>query len=263
MAIKRGKFVVGSIGTAVYKVVKGRQILQSAPGKGGVRQTEATKESAGLFGKSSGLAKSIRSTMSPVINSYYDGTMIFRLTTAVSAIVRHNYNPKTLAYTFTSESFDSLNGFEFNVNSPLKKYLWSIPQSQFFDNVLTVTLPEIQINEGLEFPKNATNCVLKISIGILNLEEGLYYTTQNFRKVEINDNQGIQEQQQFSFQVPPGCLCIACVALDYYKMVGNLAIASNHKAFNPSAIFATYLNIGTFNPEKPIQWTFNHKAVIK
>jgi len=44
MAREKGKFIVGSIGPVVYKVLNGVQTLQSKPGK--IKQTKATKKNS-------------------------------------------------------------------------------------------------------------------------------------------------------------------------------------------------------------------------
>jgi len=262
MARRKGKYIVGKIRNMVHRVINGVEILQSAPGKGGVRQTKATKKSANLFGKASALAKNIRLMLINILKNY-DGTMIYRMTTVVSAIIRQCYDKKSGTYTFDPNSFDSLIGFDFNADSPLKESLWLLPQSKVSEGLLTVTIPESQIPSDFKFPKTANTCIIRMGFTLFNPEQGLYYKHVIEQEKKIQIKEAILEKQEFILQIPEGCLCIAAVVLEYYKFTNDIGILLNSKAFHPSAICAAYLNPGTFNPEKPSAWAYNNKINLQ
>lgn len=263
MATKKGKFIVGSMGDVVYKEINGVQVMQSKPGKGGVKQTPATKESAGIFGKSSTLASSFRNRMYHVINENADGTVVSRFTTAVNLVIRHCYSPQTKTFHFEKDSFESLVGLDFNIKSPLQKSMWLMPESKLADNILTITLPELKTHEELKFPKGTNLCEIKICVLRYRLEEGLEYNMPEVKTVEITSDLAILEEQDLEFNIPEGSFCIAAIGLHYYEVNRNKTTDRNSKTFNPAAVCAAYSNEGTFNPEEPQLWTRRDRLVFK
>jgi hypothetical protein len=258
-----GKYIKGSAGKFVYKVIDGVQILQSAPGKGGVKQTKATKKAANIFGRSSALACTFRSGLKPVFNSFYDGKMVSRLTGEVSALVRQCYQATTQTFIFNTDSFKSLAGFNFNLASPLQRSLWLPVESKIAGNVLTITLPELKVKEDLKFPKVSNLCRIIICLKIFNLEKGLELKMQEIRRLEVKSDQVLVERQDFEFQIPEGCLCLAGIGLHYYTMSDGIAYSNNNKTFNPSGICAAHFNPGTFKDDEPLKWNFKGRAALK
>jgi len=145
--------------------------------------------------------------------------MVYRLNAAVAAIVRQCYHKETNSYSFNTDSFDSLVGFDLNALSPLRNSLWLSPQSTVTDGLLKVSIPKVVLKEELKFPKNAFYCIIKVSFSVFNLEGGYEYTKPSIKQVEINWAQQVMEQQEFDFQVPEGCLCIAGIVLYYYDNI--------------------------------------------
>lgn len=263
MAVKRGKFIVGSMGDVVYKEINGVQVMQSKPGKGGVRQTPATKESAGLFGKGSTLASFFRGRMHSVINGNADGLAVSRFTTAVNSVIRHCYSSKTKTFHFEKDSFESLIGFDFNIKSPLQKSMWLMPESKLHENILTITLPELKTHEELKFPKGTNLCEIRICVLRYRLEEGMEYEIPEIQTVEITSDLAILEEQDFEFSIPEGSFCIAGIGLHYYEVKKNITIDRNSRIFNPAAICAAYMNGGTFKPEEPQLWPYRETLLFK
>lgn len=263
MATKKGKFIIGSMGDVVYKEMNGVQVMQSKPGKGGVRQTPATKESASVFGKSSTLASSFRNRMHPVINDNADGKVVGRFTSAVNAVIRHCYSSKTKTFHFEKNSFESLVGFDFNIKSPVQKSMWLMPESKLAENILTITLPELKTHEELKFPKGTNLCEISICVLRYKLEEGLEYKKLEVKTVEITSDLALLEEQDLEFSIPEGSFCIAAIGLHYYEVIKNKAVDRNSKTLNPAAICAVYFNEGTFNPEEPKLWQYRDKLVFK
>lgn len=263
MAVKKGKFIIGSMGDVVYKEINGVQVMQSKPGRGGVKQTPATKESAGVFGKASSLASFFRGRMHPVINDNADGRVVSRFTTAVNSVIRHCYSSKTKTFHFEKDSFESLVGFDFNIKSPVQKSMWLMPESKLAENILTITLPELKTHEELKFPKGTNLCEIKICVLRYRLEEGLEYKIPEVKTVEITSDLAILEEQDIEFDIPEGCFCIAAIGLHYYEVKRNVTTDRNSKTFNPAAICAIYSNEGTFNPEDPQLWLFRDKLEFK
>ncbi len=263
MAIRKGNFILGSIEGSVFKVFRGTQVIQSAPGKGGVKQTRATKKSAGLFGKGSALAAEIRRSLYHVIHENGDGTMVSRLTTEMAAIVRHCYQPQTETFLFETDSFKSLTGFNFNQKSPFQKSLWLDLENKLSENTLTVTLPQLKIPEELKFPNRTNLCRITVCITLISLKEGLKYQVPVLQTLDITSDQHIAEKHDFEFAVPEGCLCVAGIGLNYFAVNKGITVDKRSKDFNPAVICAAFVNNGTFHTEEPNLWIFRDKIVFK
>ena len=85
-----------------------------------VKQTPDTKKLAYLFGRASMLGKMIRSHTANLIFGFHDGPMINRLKKKLQEILLQDY-PVKGEHQFTTDGFSQLNGFDFNLNSPLIK----------------------------------------------------------------------------------------------------------------------------------------------
>src|SRR6476659_7591323 len=88
MAIYNGKNIRGSIGNVSFTPKGSVNIVRIKPGKGGVKQTTATKRSAALFGKViSPFSKIIRDSFFPITNGLHDGSMVNRMNSLISSII--------------------------------------------------------------------------------------------------------------------------------------------------------------------------------
>lgn len=154
MAIRKGNFLIGKLKDLVYKKQKNQQIVQTAPGKGMVKQTPETKKLAYLFGRASMLGKIIRASAANLIFGFHDGPMINRLTKKIQEILLQYYPAQNEIHQFTTDGFSQLNGFDFNLDSPLNKSLWVEPVITLSGHELLVNLPEIKIPAELKFPEN-------------------------------------------------------------------------------------------------------------
>jgi hypothetical protein len=259
MAILDGNFIKGSIERSVFKQHKALQILQSAPGKGGVKQTASTKKAAKLFGGASILGEVIRKMFENVIMDYYDGTMVTRLTAKLRMLLSHHFDKETETYAFTQNSFSRLNGFDFNLNSPVNESLWLVPESNLENNTLTVTVPEMKIPGELKFPENISSCTIDIMVNFYNLENGLQYWMPEMKHITVDKSQGISDRQELIFTVPDGCLCIAAIGLRYSSIKYGHPMPYNSKDFHPAGICAAQISPGSLDMTTTKKW-FKRKA---
>ncbi|KIO75556.1 hypothetical protein TH53_19960 [Pedobacter lusitanus] len=254
MAIRKGDFLIGKLKDLVYRKVKNTQVAQSAPGKGRVRQTTGTKKLAYLFGRASMLGKIIRYQSADQIFGFHDGPMVNRLTKKLQEILLHYYPVDKETHPFNEESFIQLKGFDFNLNSPLHKSLWAEPLITLKGHELQFILPEIKIPEELKFPGNCDSCVITISTNYFDLEKGYLNIWPDVKKIEIKKNSPLLEKQEFSFQLPEGCLCLTTMAIQYFTKKHQLTVLYNHKDFNPAQICSAVVTEGTFVFQKDFPW---------
>ncbi|SMD02412.1 hypothetical protein [Pedobacter africanus] len=264
-----GKHLTGLIGPVVSRRGRnGMTILQTAPRK--FKQTKATKQAANLFGLGSTLAKAIRKDLNMLIRSHYDGDMINRFNKPVKEVIRQCYNPETQKFNFSEDSFSRLTGAEFNIRSPLINSLWVRPEVHLDGNTLKINLPEITTDEQLKFPLRANVCELKIAVTLIAPEPGLRtYPLQ--QSITISKTQETVPAQEFVFEVPDGCLCVAGIGLNYFSLQDNIKTVINGPAFNPAGVCGAVISPGAFvlpppevvpNGKKASVWSDIHKLKL-
>lgn len=263
MAILKKKQAIGKLGKIVLRQYRKQVIAQSAPGKGMVKQTEPTKKTATLFGKASTLGAIIRKAFSiDTIRNMHDGEMTSRLTSRLRTILAQSIDLEMEDYSFHEDSFESLNGFDFNIKSPIKSSMWTLPKTTFSQGTITITLPELIINKGFMFPKDTNKCELHFSLLVYDLLTRHTSLPIEKHTLELTDKQYLLEKQSFSFTVPDGCLCMIGVSLRFNKDHYDKGLY-NSKTFNPSGIFGAILTPGTFKNEKKWKWEDNaHSTAI-
>lgn len=253
MARLKGKFLIGSIGNLTFKNNKKGQILQTKPGKGGVKQTKATKKAALVFGKASQFAYCIRNGFRQLTETNYDGEMINRLNKESFAILKQCYQPERESYEFKSDSFRRLNDFDFNSRSRLKDSLWIAASVHLLNQELLIQLPQFEIPADFKFPVNSDNCVLKLRVHLFSIktdaQQHIFLDT-----LQISYDQKVVPARQWKLKIPDGCICLTGMALHYYRSQDNLTIPINTKEFNPAVILDVTVSKGEFNLSGSPDW---------
>ena len=246
-----GKHVRGAVGDVVFKTYGDLQILQAKPRK--YKQSKDTKKAAGIFGMSSSLAREFRSTLSAVITSCYDGTMVFRLNTEVLQSLRYAHDPVAKTYSFPEDSFSRLDGFDFNAKSPFQNNLFVMPDVTVSENILTISLPALQVPRDLKFPAGAHSCKILVGCSLINLKHNR--ATAKFASFTVpNKKNTTTLPQSWEFELEPGCICITAMSLQYVQSVlaGDRII--NTKTFNPAAILNALVLDGEADVTKIKKW---------
>lgn len=256
-----GKYIRGLVGESVFKKVGKTQIVQGKSKKK-IKQTAATKKAAGVFGKASNLASDIRVALAQTIGDH-DNMAISRFTGENALILNSALIPGSQKFDFSNAVFDKLNGFEFNINSPVRRLLFAQPMVITTDEAIKIALPEMHIPKDLKFPTEGNNCILAFQLAQFDLEnyKRLEQQTQSI-EIKYEYKPLTVAATEFSFTAQPGCLCIITVTLRYFTktFAGNLGI--NSKSFNPAAILKAFMIPGTVNPEATKKWremAFNAK----
>jgi len=233
MAILKGKHLTGIIGKVTIKQWRDKTVLQIKSFH--PRQTAATKQSAGLFGQSSTLARLIRGYTGP--ENFYDGAMVNRLVTEVAEAMRQSFHKETKTFSFREDSFHRLQGFEYNMHSPFKNYFWVEPVVHVQGQELTIGLPELKPAVDMRFPQRATGCLIgvkTIEIDLLTRGEGV----SRYFQLEIERDEANVPAQEWVVEAKYGCLTVVAFELSYYARAGGFQTFLNSKSCNPSAIIA-------------------------
>jgi len=257
MAIRKGKTISGSIDRLVYRRWRKTDVVQSAPGKGGVNQTEATKKAASLFGRASKMSAEIRAMLDFFIIDFYDGSNHTRMTKLLTSILEKCQDKTTSTYNFVEDSFERLIGLEFNANSPVTSSMKVIPECTYENGILTVNFPELINNQEFIFPNEINTCVISIGTESYYLKDNIRSKGYKFIRFEVDNKKTVIERQTLTFAVPDGCLCLAGITLHYYKEDKYGKTRINNKMFNPAAICGAIVTPGNFKKEPGILWTKN------
>lgn len=237
MAIFDGKNLRGSLGNLSFSKQGKKTIVKSKPGIGGVRQTEATKKCASVFGKHiSPFAKQIRLAFQPTHQGFYDGAMVNRMNSAISTII-HQHLLVDDAFDFTEHSFQRLDGFDFNIESPLGKHLLLLPEVSVDGQQLNFYLKDFQIAKNIRFPKNCRFCVLQTQVVLINkaAHRTFSYPTE---RIMLNKTAKAFKGINLRFACQPGEVVMIGIALNFTESEYSLH-SPNGKLFHPAGIVAT------------------------
>ena len=244
MAIIKGKHLKGTIGPVVVKQRGTQSIISSTPRH--MAQTGATKKSAALYGQViSPLSMKLRKAFSQVSN-FYDGTMVNRMNAEIATIIHQHRNDND-SFTFFSDSFNRLIGFEFNQDSQVRNHLLISPTVAITPTTISIDLRGFLVRQNLKFPKGADTCEINFQLVFVGLSEGKYLRN-NTETIVVPQSQAWNDPVSFTYPLPQGVICLLSVGLCYMGKVLGRPTCLNEKTFNPVAILGAYYQSGEFNP---------------
>lgn len=231
-----GKFIRGMAGDLTFRKVNGKQVVQGKSKKEQIDMTAATYNAAYIFGRASTLACYIRAAADPIIG-FNDGGMVSRFTGECNQILQQAATADDNVFDYSQHLFNRLNGFEFNIGSPVKNYLFAQPIVTLSEQNVTIDLPEIKIPKELKFPENAQYCMVAFSVSLFDLNSNKYISNEiKSFEVEWNLKAFSFPAQQLVFDGSPGCLCVIALALYYSERTFAGKAVLNNKNLSPSAI---------------------------
>lgn len=127
MARQQNIFVTGKLSNMIFYTFNGKPCVRMMPDK--VRQTEATRKSASLFGKAASMTSAIRKELRPVYADLPQTSVMQRLN---AAMVKYLGSKGALAAGFVQQ-LEYLALFDFNKDHPLSSRLKVYPEV-LFDN---------------------------------------------------------------------------------------------------------------------------------
>lgn len=267
MAKFDGKYLTGVVGSAVYKRHGDMQLITAKSRLTKEKQTKNTQRAAAQFGLSSSLAADLRKNLTHIVTDFYDGTMIYRFKTLVQQTMRQAIEHDTKRYHFTTNSFEKLNGFEFNADSPVMNNFFVQPIQSINGNTLSISLPEMYVSEDINFPRKASSCLLNIAVGMYDLTNG-FKTICPIQSIEIlqHKDHDIIPAQQLTFEIEPGCLCLSIFSFQFIQKTFSGNQLMNRKQFNPAAVFRAVVADGIVDKEKTSKWqamTFKNDSFLQ
>lgn len=252
MAKAKGKFFKGSVGPVVFKELNDQQVVCSKPAPGKMKQTEATKKAAGIFGMSSKLQNLVKEIFNRDLIDFHDKSFQPRLIKELNPILHQSRNADNGEYHFEEDSFKNLMNFEFNINSQLKDRLPIKPRITHEDNKLAVRFPDWETAGRLKFKRGEEYGMLTVSVALFRLKDGLQIKVPLRQTIRLDkDIDDHLNGRQLLFDVPEDCLCVVSMFLKYYNEYRLL----NHKDMSPAAIIDAVVTKGTYQETDNYQWT--------
>ncbi|KLT67547.1 hypothetical protein [Pedobacter sp. BMA] len=232
MAIFYGKNIKGSLAGMVFSQVGDITVVRSKPEE--VKQTAATKRAAAIFGKYiSPFARVVRTALTPIHNRWYDLKMANRMNSQISTIL-YQHRQADGTFLFSNQSFDRLNGFNFNAGSLLEDSLLKFPAITWGDQKFSIMVPQYLIKD-IRYPLGFSHSQLNIRVDYFNLEKG----THSFSDLSSYDFIRYVDGptgENFEFDFPARCLVIISASVLFVGNHSSSSVIFNSKAFHPAGI---------------------------
>ena len=254
MATKKGEFIKGVLGPLTLRELNGEQSLSTRPAKGSVKQTEATKKASDTFGMASALGSHIRHLFSPWIEDLYDPGMVNRLSVDLYQCLLPCRDPDTQSYKFGASSFKYLEGLDFNLVTPLFRYLGFMPVVSYDNGMIHIRNSGTDDLQKVRFPAKTTGCEIIASVAQFRLADGKRVFAPARKSMELTLDDGGADVMEFSFPVLEGCFCIVGIFLQYYSMRGRYLQAYNTKTFSPAGICGALIIPGKYQGQDELSW---------
>jgi hypothetical protein len=254
MGILKGKFIVGPVGPVNFRVVNGKNIVSAKMVKGTMKQTKGTKKLAGIFGIANRLSSEMMECLKKPLSGYQDNLMYKRLTGRLNHIFYHARDLSSDGYSFTDASFNVLADIDFNILSPLKVSLNTMPVVSLNNGVLRVKLNDLDNPNKIYYPVHSKSCEIVVSMSLFRLKEGLKTPEAEYQRLKLKRYQTSVSTHDFTFSVPEGCLCTVAISMYYYSITDNYLSILNNGKFSPGSICAAFYIPGEYADTDGRKW---------
>ncbi|MFY0481216.1 hypothetical protein ACI6PS_01315 [Flavobacterium sp. PLA-1-15] len=234
--------LTGTVGNYSFKILNGVAVVQSKPGKGGVKQTTATKSSASEFGNAHAVAKQIRLAQFPLLQDLSDARMYNRFATAIYKTILSAKDMPKGERTLADGDLENLEHFQFNADSPFYKYCNApMKVSMNEENRIAISIDSFDAKKDIESPENASEAKLAFLVTTFHPKDGTESHAELFQFTFALSNDATAPQQWTSEMLPAGSIALVSVAL-FYSCKNNLigSVGLNSKKLHPSEIIKAF-----------------------
>lgn len=231
----------GLVGNLVFRNLEGKQVVQSSAE--GIRQSEATKNSASEFRQCSRWTKHLRMALKLFLMGHTDSFMYRRFNGAFYNALQQNTSMLKGQRTPLNAALSQLAGFDFNSHSPFKdSFLPEILTSLENQNSIKVIVPALEPKTQILFPQKTYSCELLVYVTATNFD----YNTpvvDAFFTLPLELSQPFHDEFVWvSPTLPQGHFAMVTAKLLFYsssKFTEKHYI--NNKEFNPSMIVSSFI----------------------
>jgi len=146
-------------------------------------------------------------------------------------------------------------GFEFNENARMKGFASFKPIVTAKGGVMKVAFNELSVPQHFSFPLKSFRCVVTVSLSVFSLTEDLMLSHAKNESFELNKHTKVVPAQTFNFDVPPGCLSLIRMALEFFVVAKSGWKAVTDAKANPSVICGALYTSGVFKKGTFANWT--------
>jgi len=254
MAKSKGSFISGAFGPFVFKIVNGKQIVCRKEAPGTRKHTAATLRAAQGFGRGSLFGKKFRKTLDAQYYGLFTQESSNAIVGSLNTALVDSRNSVSDVYKFQRDSFRILAGLEFNLKSKVRRMLSILPVVKLRKNVLSVVFSKMEAPAKFKFPRKSITCEIVVALSLFRLHDGLMVSNAESQTMQVHKSAGVVGPHTFQFDVPPGCLCVVSIFLNYataYK--GGWKIIKDHK-FSPGFICDAKVTPGKYQNSDDRIW---------
>jgi hypothetical protein len=226
----------GRVGPVVFYNLNGKNIVRSLPRS--YKQTRATRKSAGEFGRASGIARSIRKQLGPVISNPTDNKMQTRLVTAVFEWIRSMRDPSKKIQGIVYP----VSGFNFSEKSTATVSDRGFPAIQISypsAGPVQIRIPAFIPKTVMKVPAYTVSILCRLCTCVTDLKNSYPLGCASV-ELEIEYSNTEVPAQTISFKLPtPENVLVVTVASLIYRLskAGNI-LENTNKAFMPEEILS-------------------------
>lgn len=169
----------GKVGPVVYRVLNGKNIIQSKPGK--VKQSKATQESSQEFAYIQNSAKRLRQYFYPAVQYLEDKKMANRFASQLYKILTQNSQHPKGERDLLNTDLSPIEGFQFNVNSPTDQFLKAKLEIQLNEQAcLVIKVPALNLQNDFLWLSEASHAQIHVWVGAVDPENWKEINLQDF-----------------------------------------------------------------------------------
>ena len=254
MAKSKGNMLSGAFGPYVFRIVNGKQIVCQREAPGTRKHAAASIRTSQGFGRGSLLGKQLRKTLDAQYNGLFSQASSNAIVGGLNTSLVDSRNSVKDVYRFHRDSFKILAGLEFNLRSKVRRLVTALPVAKLKKNVLSVIFSKLEVPDHFKFPFDSFTCEIVVALSLFRLRDGLMVDNAETQTMLVNKSAGIVGPRKFEFDVPPGCLCVVSIFLNYataYK--GGWKIFKDHK-FSPGYICDAVVTPGKYQNSDDRIW---------
>ena len=235
--------ISGSLGNLTYYRLNDDNVVKTKTRK--IRQSGATKKSATEFGKATRAASRIRATLYQLLHGFSDSYLQGRLTSALFEAIRGNTAVIAGSRGIEDADLQLLQGFPFNINSPLQRYFTANPIVDHADDKLYISVPEFDGAELLRKVPEANSAELCLSVDAMAM--GRYDAVAPYSemvRIAVPYNSGKIAATTWESGILPRGRFVLLTATVLYRIANKATgdILLNNKKLHPCGIVAAFIS---------------------
>lgn len=219
-----------------------------------IKPTKNMKTAAWIFGKASALSKGIMSSLSAQLPADYNQGRRNKLSGSVHKALVRQWDEKTGKFKFLKTGFKTLNGFEWDSEYDVSDLLLEMPEVSSSKGKLEITFQQLVMGQHLNFPLKSFRCDLITGMSLFDLENGTMVALSENQTIVFKNDKGVVEPFKISYGVPPRCLCVITLFLEYFQAGKAGWKLLNQRDFTPGCILAAIYTSGTTTKSENRTW---------